>query len=135
MESLFINATRKKYRYASNRGDLTIEQLWDLPLSSGNGFSLDSVARAVNSELKAESEDSFVATKPNPKKAELENKLDVVKAIIEIKIAEDKARTERAEKRRQRDLLLDAIAAKETEGLTQGSLDELKQRLAALDDA
>lgn len=133
MSNLFEIASRKAYRFQSNRGDLTTEQLWELPLTSRGGFDLDSVAKAVNAELKSVTEESFVATRVNPRKGDLETKLDVLKYIIAVKIAEAEAVTARVAKQEKRAKILDALAAKENEELTQASKDDLLKQLAELD--
>lgn len=133
MSNLFEVASRKAYRYQSIRGDLTTEQLWELPLTSRGGFDLDSVAKAVNAELKSVTEESFVATRVNPRKGDLETKLDVLKHIIAVKIAEAEAVTARVAKQEKRAKILDALAAKENEELTQASKDDLLKQLAELD--
>jgi hypothetical protein len=134
---IFETASRKKFRFSSDVGELTTEQLWDLPLISaartGPKVDLDTIARAVNTDLKAVTEESFVAVKPDPRKPDLEVKLEVVKHIIafKIKTAEDaKARAERDEKRRK---LIEALASKEEQALAGLSLEEIQKQLADLD--
>jgi len=51
--NLFEIATRNKFRFASVKGELNVEQLWELKLTERNSFDLDNVARAVADELKA----------------------------------------------------------------------------------
>ena len=131
--NIFEVATRKAFRFQSVRGDLTTEQVWELPLTSRAGFDLDSVAKAVNSELKSVTEESFVATRVNPRKGDLETKLEVLKYIIAVKIAEAEAVTARVAKQEKRAKILDALAAKENEELTQASKDDLLKQLADLD--
>ncbi len=133
MTDLFVEASRKAFRYTSIRGELTTEQLWDLPLTSRSGFDLDSVAKAVNADLKAETEESFVSTIANPRKGDLETKLEVVKFIIADKIAEAERAAQRIDKMRQRAEILDAIAAKDKQSLSDASKDELLKKLAELD--
>jgi hypothetical protein len=118
MSDLFIVASRKKFRFASERGDLSVEQLWDLPLTSKNGFNLNAVAIAVDSELKGLAEESFVETSTNPRRRELEQMLEVVKYVISVKELKRK--------------LQDAIAAKESLALLDASLDDLKAQLASI---
>ena len=86
MDNLFLQATREKFRFESPKGDLSVEQLWDLPLTSRTGFDLDTVAKAVNADLKASNEESFVNVNNNPAVSRLQAKLEVVKAIIEVKL-------------------------------------------------
>ena len=40
---IFKQATKLKLRFSSVRGDLTVEDLWDLPLTSKSNLSLDGV--------------------------------------------------------------------------------------------
>lgn len=130
--NIFESASRKKYRYQSAKGDLTTEQLWDLPLSTGPA-NLDLIARAVNAELKSVSEESFVVVRPDPRKDELAEKLEVLKHVIAVKMADaEKAKqaVERAEKRRK---LVDAIASQEERSLANMSKEDLLKQLAELD--
>lgn len=130
---LFERAARNKFRFSSSIGSLTTEQLFDLPLT-GRGANLDNVARTVNAELQAESEQSFVATTPSVRKGELEAKLEIVKAIIARKIATAEVAANRAAKADKRRQLLDALARKDEQELTTASRDELLKQLEQLDD-
>ena len=130
--NLFITSSRKKFRFASERGDLTVENLWDLPLTSKNGFNLNAVAIGVNAELKGLAEESFVETSTNPRRKDLENMLDLIKYVIAVKQDEAKAATERVAKQDLKRKLREAIEAKEGEALQSASLEDLKAQLAAL---
>jgi hypothetical protein len=46
-------AVRNKLRFSSSRGELTAEQLWDVPLRSKDGLDLNAVAQTANKALKA----------------------------------------------------------------------------------
>lgn len=131
-QNLFLEATRKKYRFQSERGELNVEQLWELPLNSKNGFNLNAVAITVNSELKSLTEESFVETSSDPNRAILQGKLDVIKAIIAIRQEENKAAVDKFAADSLKKRLKDAIAAKEEQELLSGSVDDLKAQLAAL---
>ena len=131
--NLFEIASRKAFRFPSARGELTVEQLWDLPLQSRSNFDLDSLARLANTALKAVTEESFVATTPNHAKAELEMKLELVKHIIAVKIAESKAISDRAAKADKRKKLIAALAQKEEQALGGMTKEEIEKELAALD--
>ena len=43
MEDLFAKATRDKVKFVTVKGEISIEDLWDLPLTSEKGFDLDSI--------------------------------------------------------------------------------------------
>lgn len=127
-KNYFKIAARKKMRFASTRGALTAEQLYELNLSD-----LDWVARGINSDLKALSEDSFVELKPDPRRGEVTDALELVKEIIADKLA-DKARAEkRQQKAALRRSLSEALARKKDEALSQASIEELQKQLAELD--
>ena len=133
MENLFLQATREKFRFQSSKGDLSVEQLWDLPLTSRTGFDLDTVAKAVNSDLKGANEESFVNTTNNPAVSRLQSKLEVVKAIIEIKLAEAEATKKRVEKAAERQRLMEVLHSKKDQELQGLSVEEIEKRLAQLD--
>jgi hypothetical protein len=123
--TIFEKATREKFRYPSTKGLLTTEQLWELPLTAKSGFSLDDVAKAVNAELKAIATESFVATETNPAKATLETKLEVVKHVIAIRLAEDQAAKAAAAKKLEKEKLLAVLGRKQDavlENLTEAEL-------------
>ncbi|WP_127502061.1 hypothetical protein [Actinoplanes solisilvae] len=123
--TIFEKATREKFRYPSTKGLLTTEQLWELPLTAKSGFSLDDVAKAVNAELKAVDTESFVATETNPAKATLATKLEVVKHVIAIRLAEDQAAKAAAAKKLEKEKLLSVLGRKQDavlENLTEAEL-------------
>jgi hypothetical protein len=126
MADVFMNATRKKYRFSTAKGNLTTEQLWDLPLES-----LDEIWQKINATIEDASRTSLLSVRSN-KNVELTEKAEVVKAIVEYKLAAaekaDKARQTKAEKER----ILNIIAAKQEQELASMSIDELKKRLEAL---
>jgi hypothetical protein len=131
---MFDLATRNKYRFESSRGELTTEDLWEVPLQRADGFDLDNIARNIANQIKLVGQESFVATKENPVKKQLENKLEVVKAVISFKIDQKQAAVHKAERAEKRRFLLDALANKKNEEISQKSVDELEKELAALDD-
>lgn len=134
INEVFIKATRKKFRFPSDKGELTVEQLWELPLTSRNGFNLNAIAIAVNTELRSLTEESFVEVDPNPRRSQLRDMLEIVKYVIATKQAEAKAANDRVAKAALRENLREALAAKKTEQLNSLSVEELESQLAALAD-
>jgi len=128
--SIFELAARKKLRFPSARGDLTVEQLFDLPLTSSTGFDLDTVARGINTGLKETTEESFVDVTPNKRQAAFSLQLDIVKSVISTRQAENERKRKLTERSEQRRKLLEALEAAENNELKSKSKDEL---LAALD--
>lgn len=132
--NIFEQASRKKIRFASDRGELTTEQLWDLPLLSKNGFDLDTVAKAVNSQLKAVSEESFVTTTVKPQQSELELKLEILKHVIAVKVEEREKAKKAADRKVERERLLALLDQKQQAALAELSPEEIQKRLAELDE-
>ncbi len=122
--NIFEEATRKQLRFSSPRGELTVEQLWVLPLT-GKTADLDSVARTIDTELRSLSEQSFVSTAVDPRKPILELKLEIVKHIIAVKLREAEEAKTYAMKKQRRQEILEILAAKKTERLITLSEEEL----------
>lgn len=133
--NIFEKATKQKLRFTSVKGPLTVEDLWDLPLQAKDKCDLDNVARTVSNDLKAVTEESFVATKTSPAKARYELQLEIVKHVIAVKLAAEEEAKNRAQRESERQKLLDALASKKDAELNNLSADEIQKRLAALDAA
>jgi len=130
-KDLFAVGTRMKLRFPSQRGDLTIEHLWDLPLQSKGGFDLDVVAKGIKRELDAATESSFVTT-ASPASTLLELKLDILKSIISIKLTEREENLKTKERQEERSKLLNLLEEKKDEKLKDLTEDEIKARLDQL---
>lgn len=97
------------------------------------GLGLDTIAKAVNSELKAVADESFVVkSKPNAEQQRGEIKLELVKYVIKYKLDQIALREEAAKKADTRHQLMDVLARKQAAALESLSEDELNQKLAAL---
>lgn len=130
--SNFKKAARLKLRFPSIKGDLSVEQLYDLPLTSKTGFDLDSVAKAINADLRLASEDSFVNTKPNLAKDLNQLCLDIVKEVIADKLAENEANAKAVVNRHEREKLLEVLQGKKDAALANLSEEELEAKIRAL---
>lgn len=130
--NIFEFDSRHNLAYPSTRGDLTSSQLWSMPLQHSSGFDLDNVARAVNAELKAQTEESFVQTTKRAAQTVLEVKLEVVKHIIAVKLEEAANALTAAQRAAERDKLVGVLAAKQEDALKNLSPEELQARIAEL---
>lgn len=129
---IFEQGSREDVRFPSNKGELVMNQLWDLPLTSKTGFDLENVAQAVNRELKATAEESFVTPKNNSKTRLLELRLAIVKHIIASK-QDDIKRVEQAQLRKaEKEMLLELRDKKKAEKLSALTEEEIENRLASL---
>lgn len=131
--SIFEQASRAKVRFNSVKGRITVEDLWDLPLTSKAGFDLDNVAKAVNADLKSATEESFVATNANPAKALLELQMSVVKHVIAVRMKENEDRRTAEARLDERRRLLQILETKQDEKLRGQSAEEIMARIAELD--
>lgn len=134
MHQLFEYATRSKLRFASIRGELSVEQLWDVPLRSRDDFNLNAIAKVANKSLREISEENFVETSKTVEHACREAALETIRYVIDVKLTEETAATARAEKKLEKEKLLKILAEKQDGRLSELSERELQKRIAALED-
>jgi hypothetical protein len=129
--SIFEKATRLKLRFNTLVGSVSVEDLWDLPLTHSRSTNLDSIAVALHKKLKHDENVSFVV--PDRKSDETTQlAFDVVKHVIDVKLAErDLAQKERelAEKKQK---IMAIIADRKDAALKDKPLEELEAMLASL---
>lgn len=128
---LFEKAVRLKLRFDTPKGALTIEDLWDLPLTSTRNANLDDIAKDLNRKLKDDGNHSFVAETTAADEV-LQLKFNVVKHVIDVRLAENAAAKAATDKKLQKERILEIIARKQDEKLAGSSLEELQGMLAAL---
>lgn len=135
--NIMFQAALQKLRFYTNRGLLSAENLFDMPLQSKDAFSLDVLAKGVNHQLRQEAEESFVETGVNPAKAklelQLELQLEVIKAVIAYKVEQQKAREAAAARKVERAKLVNLLGEKQDEALKTLTPEEIQKRLAELD--
>ncbi len=132
--NIFENATRQKLRFASVRGTLSVEQLWEVPLRSGDGFDLNAIAKTTNKALQEVSEENFVETAKTSVHTRCEIALEVIKHIISTKLLEEEAARNRVAKKQEKEKLLAILAEKQDGKLSELTEKELQKRIAALED-
>ena len=120
IENLFEGAARAKYRFPF-RGVITTEDLWDLSLQD-----LDRIFKTLNAESKQTQEESLLKVKDEHSEI-LERKIEIIKHIVSVKQAEAEAVKESANRKAQKQRIMEIIAKKEDDALTNMSLDELKK--------
>ena len=124
-KNLFEIATRNRYRF-NYKGVMTVEDLWNLRVED-----LDAIFKNLNRQKKTADEDSLLAIK-NAEDTELANKIELVKYIVSVKLAESEARVSAAEKKAQRDKILEIVAKKRDKALEDMGIDELMKKLEEL---
>lgn len=124
-KNLFEIATRNRYRF-NYKGVMTVEDLWSLRVED-----LDAIFKALNRQKKTADEDSLLATK-SAEDTELANKIELVKYIVSVKLAEAADRVSAAEKKAQRDKIMEIVAKKKDKALEDMGIEDLMKKLEEL---
>ena len=129
---MFDKAFRQKLRFESSMGQLSVEDLWDLPLTARSGkANLDDIAKELHHQLKNGDDISFVIQSKKSDET-IQLKFDIVKHIIDVRLAEQSAAETLRSNKEKKQQLLAIISQKENEGLMNTSLDELKKMAESL---
>ena len=131
---MFAIATREKMRFSTSKGDLSVEQLWDLPCISDKGPSLKEIAQDLITQIKPfagvlEDEFAELVAPDTDHNYAIKRKLEIVKYIYRTKTEERKASVIRAEERNNNQLILEILEIKKLEELKQLSVEELMRKL------
>lgn len=126
--NLFEYATRNKIRFSTERGYLTVEDLWDLPLTSTRGLSLDQVGRDLRKAIRENEEESLVEVY-NPIENEMTIMFNIVKHIIDTKQQENINRKNKAEKDLKIKKLEEILARKTEDSLNELSIDDIQAEI------
>lgn len=126
--NMFEQATQMKLRFETTKCLMSVEDLWDLPLQSCQGsnrnpVSLDDLAIASHRKIQSMQEESFVATSSVDTTEQL--RLDILKHIISVKMGEQKAQQEAADKRQKRQEIDALIAQKKQNQMAEMPLEDL----------
>lgn len=119
----FKEASRQALRFATTRGNLTTEQLWDLKLPE-----LDVLAVSLEVQVESSGKKSFLkASTAKDKVAKL--KFDIVLDILNTKADEQAEATKKKEDKAHNDKILSLIANKQEKDLEGKSVEELTAML------
>lgn len=123
MESIFTNASRKKYRF-NHKGVITTEDLWDLPLKD-----LDGIYKTLRKQEKVENEEESLLTTKTAADTELSEKIAIVKFIVQTKQEEAAAAMDAKTKADRRQEILAVIDKKKKAALDEMSIEDLAKML------
>ena len=124
--NLFEIATRDNYQFPF-RGMINVIDLWTLSVQS-----LDNVFKTLNAEAKKSEEESLLSVKTKENE-ELSNKIEIVKHIVGVKLAEQAAREDAKKKKEMKQRLLEIKAKREDAALENMSDADLDKMLVELD--
>ena len=126
-ENLFEMATRNKMRFPSTKGELSVEDLWDL-----SDKDLDVVYKNLkDQEVKSSEESLLDDANVDPK---LTAAIGIVKYIFTTKRNEKLAEKERINKKLAQKKYIDALSKKEDEAIEKMSEAELRAMIDSLED-
>ena len=125
--NIFEYAVRNKLRFPF-RGMLSVEDLWDLRVED-----LDKVFKVLNAQVKEQKEESLL-DKKSKEDAALDIQIEIIKYIVNVKLAEQEARQKEAAKKEQKQKIMSIIANKKDEALQNSSIEDLEKMLAELNE-
>ena len=120
-----------KVRFNSQKGQIAMEDLYDLPLTSARGVSLDGLAKDVNRELKNSAEESFV-TDASKASSELQLKLDILKDVIAFKKEQSENKKSAVANKAKKEKIKEILAKKQDDGLESMSEADLNKMYESL---
>ena len=121
---MFDRATRKKLRFNTNMGVLSVEDLWDLTMEQLNALYISL------SKEKKDTGESLLAD-DTVENADLKLKMDIITFVFDYKQQVAEANEKRAATKRRNKRILEIIEQKQDDDLASKSVDELKGLLAA----
>lgn len=126
-ENLFEMATRSKMRFPSTKGELSVEDLWDL-----SDKDLDVVYKNLkDQEVKSSEESLLDDANVDPK---LTAAIGIVKYIFTTKRNERLAEKEHINKKLTQRKYIDALSKKQDEAIEKMSEAELRAMIDSLED-
>ena len=123
-------ASQKKLRIATSRGNLSVEQLWDLSKEEIGELAV-AIRKNIREERGASGDSELDFLKPSAQKEESVEELTfrILKDIYQTKQAEEDKAHRSAEKRMKNRRILELIAKKQDEALESKSVEELEAML------
>jgi hypothetical protein len=122
--NIFEQATKNALRFTTHKGDLTVEDLWHLPLTSSRTSSLNSIAIHYHEKIQKEDSVSFV-TPAAENSGNSVTKLEIIKHIISVKQTENAATKLASDNKAKKTRILQLIAEKQDTALAGKSEEEL----------
>jgi ATP-dependent helicase YprA (DUF1998 family) len=123
MADLFKIAAKKKYRF-NYKGLITVEDLYDLTIEE-----LDKIYKNLKVQQRNSSEESLLQTISKEDK-ELNNKIEIIKAIVADKLAAKEKAQKAYEQRAQRQRILEIMEDKKDAALKEKTIEELQAMMS-----
>lgn len=127
LEQKVFLALRNKMRWETDRGELSLEQLWDLDLEELDKIAIDLMKKLQEKEI------SFIK-KYNKNKEILQTKFDIVKYIIDYKLDEKERLEKEYEIKNKMKMLQEMLYEAEIEEMKKGGVEKIKEELKKLQE-
>ena len=130
MENLFLRALVAKLRFPSSKGFITLEDLFDLPLTDPRKESLNKVYKRLTSQRNKDLGDSLPCVEENSENSQLNLQIQVVNKVSEYrkKVMDTAAKAQATKDRNAKIRLL--IEDKKEEAMKNLSVEELEAMLS-----
>ncbi len=125
----YKKASKLKLRFATKRGNLSVEQLWDLSMAELKVLIKDSYKTVKSLGSSEEEALSFLepSVTENSEVEKINLKFEILKDIYQTKKSELQDAHTAADRKARREKLAEIIEKKEDEKLNSMSVDELKK--------
>lgn len=131
MDNIFEEASRTKLKFSTNVGLISVDDLWDLPLQSNkNKVDLDTIAIDIDRRLQTSTK-SFVTKKSNANKV-LTLQFEIIKRVIDVKLAEVDKKEKAAIRKSEKQKLLAILEEKKDDALKGKSVEEIQEMIDKL---
>lgn len=131
---IYKKASKKKIRFNTNRGVLSVEMLWDLPKEEIRELVIKAREAAKKSSGQVSDAELSFLDAPKAKATDDELRFEILKDIyLTKKNAEEKA-LKKAEIKANNKKVLELIARKQDEALEKKSIKELEKMLESEED-
>ena len=132
---IFKKASKQKLRFSTNRGVLSVEQLWDLSKDEIRQLVIKAREAAKKSSGEVnDSELSFLDAPAKTKATDDELRFEILKDIYLTKKSAEEMAQKKAEVKASNKKLLELIARKQDEALEKKSIKELEKMLESEDE-
>ena len=122
MANIFERASKKRLRFPTEIGNLTVEDLWLADLNQ-----LDKLAVALQEELERSTNKSFLEPKRND--VDLKLRFEIAKSIIESRLADIEKTKSAAKTKAKNQLIMQIIEQKENQELLETPIEELREMM------
>jgi len=124
-------STKLRFKLPLHPASLTVEDLYDLPLQSVRGLSLEGFHEAITNKVSSSGEASYI-TKKSSVDPKLTLSLAILERIIDVRLEEHEKRAQANTVKERKQALLAAKAMKEGQQVMSMSIEDLDKALAEL---